>query len=128
MARMNMTATQRAVQAALAAEIGARLGYAHRTQTWLQGKAGFSAKSWQRWFKHCDRDVSIGVLIDIAKVLDVPASELLAAAQEKSHLFEPRFMGLTEDEQTALEAAMEEKSPPETPPLRSVDKPHAGSA
>ena len=124
----HMNPTQKAVQAALGAAIGARLGYIHQSQEWLQRQAGFSAKSWQRYFKHCDRDLPIGVLLDIARVLDVPASELLEAAQKDAPKFEPQFMGLSDDERAELEAAIAEKMPPEPPTLRSVEGRHEGSA
>jgi hypothetical protein len=118
---MNMT--RPAMQAALGAEIGARLGYMHKSQSWLQREAGFSAKSWQRWFLHCDRDLPMGTLMDIARVLEVDASVLLAAAQENAPRFEPKFMGLKPDEQANLEAAVAENMPPaDPPPLRVVEE------
>ena len=70
----------------MAAEIGARLGRMHKPVTWLQREAGIKPSTWRRYFVPgaISRDVPISVVMDVARVLDISAGQLLMLAEESA--------------------------------------------
>ena len=78
---MEMTTIQKAVQAAMAAEIRMRLGKMNRSQAWLAERAGIKPSSWRRYFVALERDIPWVAMGRIADQFGIAASELLAIAE-----------------------------------------------
>jgi hypothetical protein len=102
-----MDAIDKATQAAMAAEIGARLGRMNRSKAWLHREAGISASAWRHYFTAFDRDVPLPTVRAIARQLHMPTGTLIALAEDHAHEYADQFMGhLTADERRAWDALM----------------------
>lgn len=88
-----MEATQKAVQAAMAAEIGARLGRMNRSKAWLHRQAEISASAWRHYFTAFDRDVPLGVVQRIAAVLGTTTGELVGIAEDDAGRYVDQILG-----------------------------------
>jgi hypothetical protein len=97
----------KAVQAAMAAEIGARLGRMNRSKAWLHREAGISASAWRQYFTAFHRDARLSALQSIAEVLGMRTGELITLAEDHAHEYADQFMGhLTADERRAWRELM----------------------
>lgn len=101
-----MDTRQKAIQAAMAAEIGARLGRMHKSDRWLQQQAGIKPASWRRYFREYSRDLPLSVVAAIAPVLDMTAGELLTIAERDAPLFASQVMNVSAAEAADLDKAV----------------------
>lgn len=105
-----MDTKQRATQAAMAAEIGARLGRMNRSKAWLHREAGISASAWRYYFTALQRDVPLSVIQKVASKLGTTTGELIAAAEHDAPLYLP---GITDAEREAMRQTL--NGAPHTP-------------
>lgn len=75
-----------AMQHALGAEVRALVAAAtpRLTAKAVYTAAGISSSAYSNYFVQCTRDVPVAVVADVARVLGIPASELLRRAEERA--------------------------------------------
>jgi len=107
-----METEQIALQRAMAAEIGARLGRAHKPVSWLQREAGVPASTWRKYFVEgaITRDVPLSVVQRIARVLGISAGDLIKLAEDCADQYLAVSMkGLSAAEVADLQAAIDRR-------------------
>lgn len=105
-----MDTQQIAMQRAMAAEIGARLGRQHKPVTWLQREAGIPASTWRKYFVPgaITRDVPLSVVQSIARVLGMTAGQLITLSEETAPDYYAESMkGISAAEREELQAAVD---------------------
>lgn len=101
-----MNANEKATQAAMAAEIGARLGRMNRSKAWLHREAGISASAWRHYFTAFDRDVPLSVVRSIAAQIGTSAGVLITLAEEHAADYAGDFLKMNADERREWDRMM----------------------
>lgn len=73
--------TSDALEQGLAAEVRAEMGRQKIAARAMQRAIGISASAWGYYFVRCTRHIPAGVIFQVADVLGVPASTLIARAE-----------------------------------------------
>lgn len=99
-------AREKAMQAAMAAEMRSWLGRANRSQAWMAREIHLSQSAWRHYFTAFDRDLPTGVVSDVAKVMGLTAGELMLKAEAAAPEFLSQFIGDSREEKAALDQAV----------------------
>lgn len=71
-------------QHALAAEVRAEMAAQQVTTKDMQRAVGVSSSAWSNYFVACARDVPLSVVVEVARALRMPPSELLRRAEARA--------------------------------------------